>query len=216
MTYRHPGILVKTVSTLDVLSEGGAPGWASVPAGTSESTWRSAFPFRNRGTLRATRGDAANCPANVVCERYAVQREALPLAETLNQPMPIAKPRPRIMIGGAGEQKTLRLVARYADACNLFARPGDEGLALLAHKLDVLREHCEVEGRPYESIEKTVIGPTALREPHPMAIEPEALPDFLAQLEDMGIDHYICGVIDRGSLDVLLEEVLPRSTRVEA
>ena len=89
-------------------------------------------------------------------------------------------------------------------------------MALLAHKLDVLRGHCETEGRSYESIEKTVIGPAALREPHPMAMEPEALPDFIAQLEDMGIDHYISGVIDRGSLDILLEEVLPRTTRVEA
>ena len=120
------------------------------------------------------------------------------------------------MIGGAGEQKTLRLVARYADACNIFARPGDEGLALLAHKLDVLRGHCEAEGRPYESIEKTVIGPAALREPHPMAMEPEAVPPFLERLEEMGIDHYISGVINRSNLDILLEEVLPRAARVEA
>jgi F420-dependent oxidoreductase-like protein len=216
VTYRHPGILVKTVSTLDVLSQGRA--WLGIGAGWNEREHVAlGVPFPE------TRERFERLEETLQIAMQMWSGEVAPysgkhyhLAETLNQPMPISKPRPRIMIGGAGEQKTLRLVARYADACNLFARPGDEGIALLAHKLDVLRGHCEVEGRPFESIEKTVIGPTALREPHPMAIEPEALPDFLAQLEDMGINHYICGVIDRESLDILLEEVLPRSTRVEA
>ena len=120
------------------------------------------------------------------------------------------------MVGGSGEQKTLRLVARYADACNLFAGPGDEGIALLQHKLDVLRAHCDTEGRSYESIEKTVLGPAARRESHPMAMLPEALPAFLEQLEGMGIDHYISGVVDRASLDLLLDEVVSRSVPLPA
>lgn len=138
------------------------------------------------------------------------------LAETLCRPMPLSIPHPRIMIGGGGEQKTLRLVARYADACNLFAMPGDEGIALLQHKLDVLRAHCEAEGRSYEAIEKTVLGPAALRESHPMAMPPEALPEFLVQLEGMGIDHYISAVVDRDSLNVLLDDVLGRSVPMRA
>jgi F420-dependent oxidoreductase-like protein len=216
VTYRHPGILVKTVTTLDVLSQGRA--WLGIGAGWYEREHLAlGVPFpetserfeRLEETLQIALQMWSGEVAPYTGKHYH-------LAETLNQPMPVSKPRPRIMIGGAGEQKTLRLVARYADACNLFARPGEEGEALLAHKLDVLRGHCEAEGRSYESIEKTVIGPAALREPHPMAMEPEALPDFLAQLEDMGIDHYISGVIDRRSLDILLEEVLPRATRVEA
>lgn len=72
------------------------------------------------------------------------------LARTLNAPQPLTRPHPPILIGGAGERKTLRLVARYADACNIFDSPE------LAHKLDVLREPCEREGRDYNSIEKTV------------------------------------------------------------
>ena len=80
------------------------------------------------------------------------------LAETLCQPMPLSTPHPRVMIGGGGEQKTLRLVARYADACNLFATPGAEGLSQLSHKLDVLRQHCDNEGRDYDTIEKTLQG----------------------------------------------------------
>ena len=75
------------------------------------------------------------------------------LAETLSVPAPVSDPRPEIMIGGGGEKKTLRLVARHADACNLFTTTPEE----IAHKLDVLRGHCDTEGRDYDSIEKTVL-----------------------------------------------------------
>jgi alkanesulfonate monooxygenase SsuD/methylene tetrahydromethanopterin reductase-like flavin-dependent oxidoreductase (luciferase family) len=75
------------------------------------------------------------------------------LAETLYVPAPVSRPRPPIMIGGEGEKKTLRLVARYADACNVFGTTPAE----VAHKFDVLREHCATEDRDYDSIEKTVL-----------------------------------------------------------
>ncbi len=216
VNYRHPGILVKTVTTLDVLSQGRA--WLGIGAGWYEREHLAlGVPFPETSERFERLEETLQIALQMWSGEVAPYNgKHYHLAETLNQPMPVSKPRPRIMIGGAGEQKTLRLVARYADACNLFARPGDEGMALLAHKLNVLRGHCEAEGRPYESIEKTVIGPGALRESHPMAMEPEALPDYLAQLEDMGIDHYISGVVDRASLDLLLAEVLPRATRVEA
>lgn len=79
------------------------------------------------------------------------------LAETINLPQPLRRPSPPIMIGGGGEKKTLRLVARYADACNLFTSPGPDGPAQIAAKLDVLREHCEREGTDYDRIRKTVL-----------------------------------------------------------
>jgi len=75
------------------------------------------------------------------------------LAETRNFPPALSRPRPQILIGGGGEKKTLLLVARYADACNLFGSSPDD----IAHKLDVLRAHCETEGRDYDSITKTVL-----------------------------------------------------------
>jgi alkanesulfonate monooxygenase SsuD/methylene tetrahydromethanopterin reductase-like flavin-dependent oxidoreductase (luciferase family) len=75
------------------------------------------------------------------------------LAETLCVPQPVQRPRPPILIGGGGERKTLRLVARYADACNLFGSSPED----VARKLEVLRSHCEAEGRDYDSIEKTVL-----------------------------------------------------------
>lgn len=150
--YRHPGVLAKTVTTLDVLSGG-----------------RTRFGIGASWYEREQRG--LGIPVVPVRERFERLEETLlicrqmwsdnngpfhgkhyQLAETLCSPAPISKPYPPIMIGGGGERKTLLLVARYGDACNLFATsPAD-----VAHKLDVLRAHCAAEGRDYDSIEKTV------------------------------------------------------------
>jgi alkanesulfonate monooxygenase SsuD/methylene tetrahydromethanopterin reductase-like flavin-dependent oxidoreductase (luciferase family) len=216
VNYRHPGILVKTVTTLDVLSGGRA--WLGIGAGWYEREHVAlGVPFPPVGE-RFERLEETLQIANQMWsgEVGAFAGKHYQLAETLCRPLPVSRPRPRIMIGGSGEQKTLRLVARYADACNLFAMPGDDGIALLQHKLDVLRAHCDAEGRSYETIEKTVLGPAALRESHPMAMLPETLPAFLEQLAGMGIDHYISGVIDRASLNVLLDDVIGRSVPVRA
>jgi F420-dependent oxidoreductase-like protein len=214
VTYRHPGILVKTVTTLDVLSGGRA--WLGIGAGWYEREHLAlGVPFpplaERFERLEETLQIALQMWSGEVGPYAGTHYQ---LAETLNQPMPLSRPRPRIMIGGGGEQKTLRLVARYADACNLFAAPTEEAMAILAHKLDVLREHCEREGRPYDSIEKTVIGPPALREFDPRAMPPEAFPAFIAQLQDLGIDQYIAPGIDRAGVNLLLEEVVPRSQLV--
>lgn len=151
VVYRHPGVLAKIVTTLDVLSGGRA--WLGIGA--------------------AWNGDEAHglgIPFPPVAERFERLEEALQIClqmwqgnaqpfrghhyqldRPLNHPPAVTRPHPPIMIGGSGERKTLRLVARYAQACNLF--PGPQ----LAHKLDVLRAHCEAEGRSYDEIEKTVI-----------------------------------------------------------
>jgi F420-dependent oxidoreductase-like protein len=209
VTYRHPGILVKTVTTLDVLSGGRA--WLGIGAGWNEREHLGlGVPFPSTGERFARLEETVQIAFQMWSGEVApYEGKHYQLAETLCQPMPLSSPRPRVMIGGGGEQKTLRLVARYADACNLFARPGEEGTADLQHKLDVLRAHCAAEGRPYESIEKTVIGPAPLRFEHPMALAPEAIPPFIEKLEGMGIDHYIIPVVDRGGLDTILEEIAP-------
>jgi alkanesulfonate monooxygenase SsuD/methylene tetrahydromethanopterin reductase-like flavin-dependent oxidoreductase (luciferase family) len=100
------------------------------------------------------------------------------LGRTLNSPQSLSSPRPRILIGGSGERKTLRLVAQYADACNLFG--GGE----LAHKLDVLREHCANLGRDYDSIEKTAIIPFELGRNGEGA---DRMLDRLREMHDLGI-----------------------------
>jgi F420-dependent oxidoreductase-like protein len=144
--YRHPGLLVKIVNTLDVLSGGRA--WLGIGAGWNEEESRGlGVPFpplasRFEEALRISRQmwDGDDRPFD---------GRHFQLDRPLNSPQVLR--RPPVMIGGGGEKKTLRLVAQYADACNLFP-PRDN----VAAKLDVLRAHCEAEGRDYDSIEKTI------------------------------------------------------------
>jgi F420-dependent oxidoreductase-like protein len=151
--YRHPGLLAKIVTTLDVLSRGRA----RLGVGAS---W---YEREQRGL---------GVPVVPVAERFERLEETLQiclqmwsddngpfdgrhyqLAESLCVPPPISQPHPPILVGGGGEKRTLRLAARYADACNVFGTsPAD-----VAHKLDVLRSHCDAEGRDYDRIDKTVL-----------------------------------------------------------
>ncbi|HTO55099.1 MAG TPA: LLM class F420-dependent oxidoreductase [Myxococcota bacterium] len=155
VTYRHPGVLIKTVTTLDVLSGGRA--YLGIGAAWFEREHAGlGVPFPSLGErferLEETLRIALQMWSGKVAP-YAGRHYQL--AETLCVPAPLARPRPRILIGGGGERKTLRLVARYADACNLFAFLGPDGLA---RKLDVLRRHCDTEKRDYNTIEKTTLG----------------------------------------------------------
>jgi len=150
VVYRPPGLLAKQISTLDVLSGGRAI--LGIGAAWNEEEARGlGLPFSPISerferleealqiTLQMWRGDES--PYNG--RHYQLER-------LLNVPQPLQQPHPPILIGGGGERKTLKLVARYADGCNLFNSPE------LEHKLDVLRRHCENEGRDYDEIEKTV------------------------------------------------------------
>ncbi|MCG5441571.1 LLM class F420-dependent oxidoreductase [Micromonospora sp. NIE79] len=156
--YRYPGLLAKTVTTLDVLSGGrarlgiGASWYEREQLGLGVPVVPVAERFeRLEETLRICRQmwSADDGPFNG--KHYQ-------LAETINSPQPLSRPHPPIMIGGGGEKKTLLLVARYADACNLFGRGGIDDIA---RKLDVLRGHCAAEGRDYDTIEKTVVASQA-------------------------------------------------------
>jgi len=147
--YRHPGILAKIVTTLDVLSGGRA--WLGIGAAWNEEESRGlGIPFppvaerfeRLEETLQI-------CLRMWSGDESAYHGSHYQLERPLNYPKALSAPHPPIMIGGSGERKTLRFVARYARACNLF--PGPD----LARKLDVLRAHCEAEGRDYDEIEKT-------------------------------------------------------------
>jgi F420-dependent oxidoreductase-like protein len=183
--YRHPGILVKMVTTLDVLSGGRA--WFGVGAAWNE---------------REARG--LGVPFPPVTERFEQLEETLQiakqmwsgdhgpyngkhfhLAETLCSPQPLTKPHPPIMIGGGGEQKTLRLVAQYADACNLFSGMGKE---TLRNKLSVLQQHCQRLGRNYDEIEKTTLGTAYLAEGR---MSPSDVIEQCRSLADLGIQQAI-------------------------
>ncbi len=149
--YRHPGLLAKIVTTLDVLSGGRA--FLGIGAGwNQQESLGLGVPFpplaerfeRLEETLRI-------CLQMWQGNQTPFDGRYYDLKRPLNSPQSLTRPHPPIMVGGGGERKTLRLVARYADACNLFPGPRAE----VEHKLDVLRRYCDEEGRDYAAIEKT-------------------------------------------------------------
>ncbi|MBF6231146.1 LLM class F420-dependent oxidoreductase [Nocardia farcinica] len=182
VTYRHPGLLAKIVTTLDVLSGGravlglGAAWYEREHRGLGVDYPPLAERFeRLEETLRicAQMWDPQN--------NGPFEGKHYRLAETLCAPQPLH--RPRVLIGGGGEQKTLRLVARYGDACNLFGTSPQD----VEHKLDVLRRHCEAEGRDYDRIRKTILA----NNPRPA---PETRDEFVRAMADyakLGIDQVI-------------------------
>jgi F420-dependent oxidoreductase-like protein len=201
--YRHPGILAKTVTTLDVLSGGRA--WLGIGAAWNEEESRGlGIPFppvaerfeRLEETLQIClqmwRGDET-----------PYRGAHYQLGRPLNSPQALSGPHPPILIGGGGERKTLRLVARYAQACNLF--PGPD----LAHKLDVLRAHCDAEGRDYDEITKTCYFIFDVGEKGEKAAE---VVDQLGQLAELGFSAAIgavANVWDVRPLEIIGSEVIP-------
>jgi F420-dependent oxidoreductase-like protein len=199
VAYRHPGVLIKQVTSLDVLSGGrvifgagaGAP-WNTEPAGPGTS-------FEAEGL---------GIPYPSLAERFERLEELLQIAHRmwrgdespfqghhyqlvrpLNSPNSVQRPHPPILIGGSGERKTLRLVAQYADACNLFDLPNSSFRDNLEHKLSVLRGHCEAAGRDYARIEKTVTSIFDLGEDRPAGLA--NLLGHLRELAAAGIDHVL-------------------------
>jgi F420-dependent oxidoreductase-like protein len=204
VAYRHPGVLVKTVTTLDVLS-GGRMNFGVGPG--------APFNPSPQGPGTAFEAEGLGIPFPPLRDRFEMLEELLQvarqmwhgddkpyegkhyqMARTLNSPAPVQRPHPPILLAGGGEKKTLRLVAQYADACHLPAYAatvgGTELGGDLRRKLDVLRQHCAAAGRDYAEIEKTVgVGyepgddPAAYRR------------DFLATLRglaSLGFSHAIC------------------------
>ena len=152
VTYRHPGLLAKIVTTLDVLSGGRAE--LGMGAAWYEREHRGlGVPFPPTAERFERLEEALQICLQMWSDdngRYDGQHYQL--EETLCSPPPVSQPRPRIMIGGGGERKTLRLVAQYADACNIFGGPDE-----ITHKIDVLRRHCEDVGRDPNEIEVTTM-----------------------------------------------------------
>jgi F420-dependent oxidoreductase-like protein len=202
--YRHPGILAKTVTTLDVLSGGRA--WLGIGAAWNEEESRGlGIPFppvaerfeRLEETLQIClqmwRGDETPYEG----KHYRLERP-------LNSPQALSRPHPPILIGGGGERKTLRFVARYAQACNLF--PGPD----LARKLDVLRAHCDAEGRDYDEITKTCY---FIFDPGEKGEKTGEMVDQLGNLAGMGFQAAIgavASVWDITPLEIIGSEVIPQ------
>jgi F420-dependent oxidoreductase-like protein len=188
--YRHPGLLAKIVTTLDVLSGGrarlgiGASWYEREQRGLGVPVVPVAERFeRLEETLQICRQMWSDDDGPFSGRHYQ-------LAETLCVPAPITRPHPPILVGGGGEKKTLLLAARYADACNVFGSSPQD----VAHKLDVLRSHCQDEGRDYDRIDKTVL-----------AVRP-ALAD---------VDGFLAAAGEYAALGVTELEVMPDRHPVE-
>jgi F420-dependent oxidoreductase-like protein len=206
--YRYPGVLAKIVTTLDVLSGGRA--WLGVGAAWNEEEARGlGIPFppvaerfeRLEETLQICRQMWSGDESPYRGKHYQLERP-------LNHPAAVSQPHPPIMIGGSGERKTLRLVARYAQACNLF--PGPD----LGRKLDVLRGHCDAEGRDYDEILKTCYFIFDVGEKGEKAAE---VVDQLGRLAEMGFGAAIGAVANVWSvrpLEVIGEHVIPAVARM--
>ena len=184
VTYRHPGLLANIVTTLDVVSQGRAQlGIGAAWYEREHLAYGVPFPPVSE------RFERLEETLQIVHQMWSdddgpYQGTHYRLAETICSPKPVSRPRPPILVGGSGEKKTLRLVARYADACNLFATEPSE----VAHKLEVLERHCTAEDRDPATIQKTILGMT----------DPVADPDgFLASMEQYA------------ALGISLVEVMP-------
>ena len=208
--YRNPALWVKAATTLDVLSGGRA--WLGLGAAWNEYESRSlGFPFPPRA------------------ERFEMLEETLQMAHALfegergtegafdgrhyqatrlmNSPQSISRPRVPIMIGGGGEQRTLRLVARYADASNVFGGPEQ-----VHHKFEVLREHCEALGRPYDEIERSNLADVDLAVGSAKGRQtPAMVVDQLGELADAGVQHVIIsdGDLSPEKIELFGSDVLP-------
>jgi alkanesulfonate monooxygenase len=200
-------MLAKIVTTLDVLSKGRA--WLGI--GAAWNHWEAdglGLPFP--GT--AERFERLEETLQICLQMWGEDQDSpyegkhYRLGRTLNSPLPIR--RPPILIGGGGEKKTLRLVARYAQACNLFATPD------LPHKLDILREHCQTEGRPYDDVEKTVMLPLDIGE---KGEKVDALVAKMRELAELGVQHVhgvVPGVWDTARLQLIGREVIPAAVEL--
>jgi F420-dependent oxidoreductase-like protein len=207
VVYRHPGILVKTVTTLDVLL-GGGRAYLGIGAAWNEAEARGlGIPFpplkerfeRLEEALQIARQmfDGSDSPYHGTY--YQLERP-------LNSPLPLSQPRPPILVGGSGEKKTLRLVAQYADACNIFAYGG---AGAVQAKFEVLRRHCETVGRPYDEIERTTLSSVHLASGQ---MTPEQVIALCKDLAGAGVEHAIFNmpnVQDITPLEVFGRTIIP-------
>ena len=195
--YRYPGILVKTATTLDVLSGGRA--YFGIGAAWNEQESRGlGVPF----PPIAVRFELLEEALQIAMQMWSGDNGAYDgkhnrLAETLNVPQPLSRPHPPVLVAGGGEKKTLRLVARYGDACNLFGTP-----ALVRSKLEILQQHCRDLGRDYGTIEKTTLGTADMR---PAKMSAREVISLCKELAEVGVQHAIFNMPN-------VEEIAPLET----
>ena len=204
--YREAGLWAKAATTLDVLSGGRA--YLGIGAAWNEEESRGlGFPMPPLGV----RFEMLEETLQIVHAMWQGERgsgqsfrgEHYQAERLLNSPQAVSKPHPKVIIGGGGEQKTLRLVARYADACNIFGGPDQ-----LTHKFSVLRERCAEVGRPFDAIERTNLSRVDLSRQ-----SPDDVVDGFGRLADVGVQHVmfsLADVADLHNLETLGRDVIPQ------
>ena len=214
--YRLPGLWVKATTTLDVLSGGRA--WLGIGAAWNEDESRSlGFPFPPLGerfemleeTLRIAHGMWTGERGT----EEAFEGRHFQARRLLNAPQALSRPRVPIMIGGGGEKKTLRLVAQYADACNVFGTP-----EAIARKYAILAEHCAAVGRDPDEIERSTLQNVRIGADGAAGSEsPASIVERFGDLADAGAQHVIVGmrnVTDPDALDLVGRDVIPALHRL--
>ncbi len=204
--YRAPALLIKAVTNLDVLSEGKAYFGVGAAWYQREAT-ALGFPFPPASERFERLEEALQIAHRAWSGDTSPYRgERFQMEEPVINPQPLSRPHPPILVGGMGEKATLRLVAQYADACNLFYRAGKD---VLLHKLHVLRKHCERVERPYEDIELTTLATINLA---PDEMSPSDVLNLCSELAEMGFHHVIFNMPNPEQikpLETLGREVIP-------
>ena len=209
--YRQPGLWIKAATTLDVLS--GGRGWLGIGAAWNEEESRGlgfAFPplAERFELLEDTLRMAHEMWTGERGTEAALDGHHVHATRLLNSPGPLTRPHPPIMVGGGGERKTLRLVAQYADATNVFGGP-----ETVHRKYEILRAHCEAVGRPYEEIERSNLqGVDLSASGNRGESDPNRLVDRFGDLADAGVQHVILGphTIDPGALERIGGAIVPQ------
>ena len=202
--YREPAVLIKAVTALDVLSGGRA--YFGIGAGWFDYEAKALGLLDPLTSNRFTRLEETIMIAKQMWsgEEKPFDGKIYHLGKTISNPQPIQKPHPPILIGGGGEQKTLKFVAKYGDACNLF---GDD-LEVLKRKIEVLKQHCKELGRPYDEIEKTVGIRASVNE---FASNTKEFLDNFREFSKLGINHIILNAnsndVDISAYEKLVEPI---------
>jgi F420-dependent oxidoreductase-like protein len=211
--YRGAGLWIKAGTTLDVLS--GGRSYFGIGAAWNEEESRAwGFPMPPLGQrfemLEETLQLAHQAWTGEQGTREPFEGVHYQATDPLNSPQSLSRPRPPILIGGGGERRTLKYVAQYADACNIFGTD----VAQLRHKYDVLRGHCEDVGRDYAEIEKTLLtGVSITPDGARRSLTPAAMVERFGRAAEAGAQHAIFGingVEDLSKIELIGRDVIPQ------
>jgi F420-dependent oxidoreductase-like protein len=224
VAYRNPALLAKMAAGVDIVSRGRLT--FGIGAGWYDTEYKQyGWEFPQRPAVRIRQMEEAIRLIKAMWQenRATFHGQYFHIEGAILEPKPVQKPHPPIMIGGSGEQLTLRALARVGDACNIFGGPDD-----VRRKYDVLRRHCETERRNFEEIERTNLTSLLLARdeaalktkrarlavPDPFrgfALTTTQAVDLVGRYRDVGVQLFICSFYknDQETMELLASDVMP-------